>query len=65
MCKLCCEFRIKIVSNVRATVLDIPIPLKSKTANTIEHVYNLPLGIKGIAILFKSQVLLVALIVLQ
>ena len=43
------------MSNVRATVLEIAIPLKSKTANNIEHDYNLPFGIKGIAISLKTQ----------
>ena len=65
VCKLCCVFRIKIMSNVRATVLDIAINLKSKTANNIEHDYNLLLGIKRIAISLKSPVLPVALIVWQ
>ena len=41
--------------NVRAIVLDIAIPLKSKSANNIEHNYNLPLGIKGIAISLKAH----------
>ena len=54
VCKLCCKFRVKIMSNVRATVLDISIPLYSKTANNVEHVYNLPLGITSIAILLKA-----------
>ena len=51
VCKLCCDFRIKIISNVSATVLDVAIPLKSKTANNIEHDYNLLLGIESIAVL--------------
>ena len=53
------------MSNVRATVFDISIPLKSKTANNIEHDYNLLLVIKNIAISLKAQVLPVALIVWQ
>ena len=61
-CKLCCDFRVKIMCNVRATFLDIAIPLKFKTANNIEHDYNLLLGIKSIAISLKAQVLPVALI---
>ena len=53
------------MSNVRAAVLDIAIPLKCKTANDIEHDYNLLIGIKSIAISLKAQVLPVALIVWQ
>ena len=48
------------MGNVRATVLDKAIPLKSKTANNIKHDYSLLLGIKSIAISLKAQVLPVA-----
>ena len=51
------------MSNVRAAVLKIAQPLKSKTANNIEHDYNLPLGTKSIAISLKAHMLPVALIV--
>ena len=44
------------MSNVRATVLDIAISLKSKTANNIQHDYNSHLGIKRIAITLKVRV---------
>ena len=65
VCKLCCEFRIKIMNNVRAAILDIAIPLKSKTANDIVHDHFLLLGIKSTAISLKAHVLPDALIVLQ
>ena len=54
---------IKIMRNVRVTVLAIAIPLKSKTAKDIEHGYKLFLGTKSIAISLKAQVLPIALIV--
>ena len=56
-------FRIILMSNARAIDLDKAIPLKSKTANNNEHYYNLPLGIRSIAISLKAQVLSVSLIV--
>ena len=48
------------MSNMRATVLDIAIPLKSKTANNNEHDYNLLLGVKSIAISLKAQAIMLA-----
>ena len=56
------NFVLKKLRNVRATVLAIAIPLKSKTAKDIEHDYNLFLGTKSIAISLKAQVLPIALI---
>ena len=50
------------MSNVRVTVLDMAIPLKSKTANEIEHDLNVLLGTKSFAISLKAQVLPITLI---
>ena len=46
-----------VMSNVRVTVFDIAIPVKSKIANNIEHDYNLPLGIQSIAFSLSQDLL--------
>ena len=56
-------FRIKIMSNVRATVVDMKISRKSNIANYIETDNNLLLAIQSMALSLKAHVLAVALIV--